>query len=178
MQMQPEQAHFLLHGAFLPSLQGEHRVTKSVIAAMPADQGDYKPNAYSRPAMELAWHIVATEKRFLGAIGSGAFDLAPFPKPEEIKNSQDLAAWYGEHFPQWLEPLSNLTGEQLVKIIDFRGVFQLPAVMYCGFTLHHTVHHRGQLSVYIRPMGGKVPAMYGESYDSAEARKAAQTPVA
>ena len=62
----------------------------------------------------------------------------------------------------------------MLKIIDFRGMFQLPAVMYLGFILSHTVHHRGQLSTYLRPMGSKVPAMYGESYDSAEARKAAQ----
>ena len=38
------------------------------------------------------------------------------------------------------------------------------------------IHHRGQLSTYIRPMGGKVPSIYGESHDSAEAKKAAQTP--
>jgi uncharacterized damage-inducible protein DinB len=47
--------------------------------------------------------------------------------------------------------------------------------MYLNFVLHHSIHHRGQLSVYLRPAGGKVPAIYGESYDSAEARKAAQT---
>jgi uncharacterized damage-inducible protein DinB len=52
-------------------------------------------------------------------------------------------------------------------------MFQLPAVMYLNFILHHTVHHRGQLSTYLRPMGAKVPAIYGESYDSTEARKAA-----
>ena len=68
----------------------------------------------------------------------------------------------------------SMTLEQLVKVVDFRGLFQLPAVMYCGFILHHSVHHRGQLSTYLRPMGSKVPAMYGESYDSAEAKKTAQ----
>jgi uncharacterized damage-inducible protein DinB len=47
-------------------------------------------------------------------------------------------------------------------------------VMYLGFVTSHSIHHRGQLSVYLRPMGAKVPAMYGESYDSAEARKASQ----
>jgi uncharacterized damage-inducible protein DinB len=50
----------------------------------------------------------------------------------------------------------------------------MPAVMYLNFLLHHSIHHRGQLSMYLRPMGAKVPAIYGESYDSAEARKAAQ----
>jgi uncharacterized damage-inducible protein DinB len=70
--------------------------------------------------------------------------------------------------------VAKLSNEQLIKIVDFRGMFQLPAVMFLNFVLHHTVHHRGQLSTYLRPMGAKVPAIYGESYDSAEARKAAQ----
>jgi uncharacterized damage-inducible protein DinB len=53
-------------------------------------------------------------------------------------------------------------------------MFQLPAVTYLNFLLHHSIHHRGQLSMYLRPMGAKVPSIYGESYDAAEARKAAQ----
>jgi len=40
--------------------------------------------------------------------------------------------------------------------------------------LHHTIHHRGQLSSYLRSMGARVPSVYGESYDDAQARKAAQ----
>ncbi|HWG87563.1 MAG TPA: DinB family protein, partial [Candidatus Acidoferrales bacterium] len=62
----------------------------------------------------------------------------------------------------------------LTRSIDFRGMFQLPAVMFLQTSLNHSIHHRGQLSTYLRPAGGKVPAIYGESYDSAEARKAAQ----
>ncbi|MDQ6678111.1 MAG: DinB family protein, partial [Acidobacteriota bacterium] len=62
----------------------------------------------------------------------------------------------------------------LLRIVDFRGLFQLPAVMYLSFLLHHSIHHRGQLSMYLRPMGAKVPAIYGESYDSAETRKTGQ----
>jgi len=57
-------------------------------------------------------------------------------------------------------------------VIDFRGMFQLPAVAYLTFSLNHTIHHRGQLSTYLRAMGGKVPAIYGESYDSALAKAA------
>jgi uncharacterized damage-inducible protein DinB len=70
--------------------------------------------------------------------------------------------------------LESLSSEHLIKVIDFRGVFQMPAVRFLGVLLHHTIHHRGQLTVYLRPMGAKVPALYGESYDSAEARKAMQ----
>jgi uncharacterized damage-inducible protein DinB len=57
-------------------------------------------------------------------------------------------------------------------------MFQMPAVMFFQVAINHSVHHRGQLSVYLRPMGGKVPAIYGESYDSAEAKKAAQAKTA
>jgi uncharacterized damage-inducible protein DinB len=54
-------------------------------------------------------------------------------------------------------------------------MMQLPAAMLLNLMLKHSVHHRGQLSMYLRPMGAKVPSIYGESHDAAEARKAKQT---
>ena len=69
--------------------------------------------------------------------------------------------------------LTNATPEQLMRVVDFRGMLQMPAVSYLLLGLRHTIHHRGQLSSYLRCMGAKVPAMYGESYDSEQARKAA-----
>jgi len=172
--IQPDQAALLLHGVYLPGLKNEQRLTKSVIEAIPLDKGDYRPDAISKCALELAWHIVSAEMRFMNAVAAGEFDLSPRPRPDSVKNSSDLAAWYSSNFEPRFEKLTKLSNEQLLKIIDFRGVFQLPAVMYLNFLLHHSIHHRGQLSVYLRPMGAKVPAIYGESYDSAEARKAAQ----
>jgi uncharacterized damage-inducible protein DinB len=171
--MQPDQATFLLQDLFLPNLKNEHRLTKNVIEAIPLDKGDYRPDEVSKTALELAWHIVATEMRFLNAVAAGGFDFTPMPRPESIANSADLVAWYSDNFASHLETVVKLSSEELLKIVDFRGMFQLPAVMYLNFILHHTVHHRGQLSMYLRPMGAKVPAIYGESYDSAEARKAA-----
>jgi uncharacterized damage-inducible protein DinB len=123
-------------------------------------------------ALGLAWHITVTEMRFMDAIVAGEFDLNPRPKPDLIQNSEDLIAWYTENFQAHIEAVSKLSTEQLTKIVDFRGLFQLPAIFYMNFVTHHTIHHRGQLSMYLRPMGAKVPAIYGESYDSAAARKA------
>jgi uncharacterized damage-inducible protein DinB len=168
----PDQAAFLLQSVFLPGIRDEHRLTKAVIAAIPLDKGDYRPDEISRPALELAWHITATEMRFLDAIAAGAFDLSPRPLPDTVRNSADLVSWYVANFEPRVDALAKLSPAQLTKIVDFRGMFQLPAVMYLGFILHHSVHHRGQLSMYLRPMGAKVPAIYGESYDSAAARKA------
>ena len=67
-----------------------------------------------------------------------------------------------------------MSGEQAAKIIDFRGMMQMSAISYLTFNSNHIIHHRGQLSVYLRPMGAKVPAIYGESFDSKAARMAAQ----
>ena len=172
--MQPDQATFLLQSVYMPALQNEHRITKMVIEAMPADKLDYRPDEFAKSAMELAWHIASVEIRFMDAVLAGQFDLSPRPMPETIKTPADLSAWYAENFAARLDAITKLSGDDLAKVIDFRGMFQLPAVMYLGFVMHHTVHHRGQLSVYLRPMGGKVPAIYGESYDSAAAKKAAQ----
>jgi uncharacterized damage-inducible protein DinB len=170
--LQPEQGTFLLQMA-LPNLKNEHKVTRSVIEAIPLDKGDYRPDAVSKTALELAWHIVAAQHRFLRGIADGGFDFSPINRPEAVRNSADIARWFGESFAKNAERLAALSGEALVKVLDFRGLFQSPAVMYLQFDMNHEIHHRGQLSTYLRPMGGKVPSIYGESYDSAEAKKAA-----
>ncbi|HSR07563.1 MAG TPA: DinB family protein [Bryobacteraceae bacterium] len=170
--LQAGQATFLLEAVYLPGLKNEHGITKSVIQAIPRDKSDYRPDNVSKSALDLAWHLVATEMLFTEAVAAGAFDFTPRPRPESIKNSADLAHWYTENFALHLKKLSQLSPEQLLKVVDFRGMFQLPAVMYLGFVQQHSIHHRGQLSMYLRPMGAKVPSIYGESYDAAEARKA------
>lgn len=173
-QLQPDQAAFLLHGVYLPGVKNEHRITKTVFESIPADKSDYRPDGISKSALDLAWHIAATEMRFMEAVESGEFDLSPRPRPESIKNSAELAAWYANNFALHFERLTKLTNDQLLKVVDFRGIFQLPAVMYLNILMHHSIHHRGQLSMYLRPMGAKMPPIYGESHDSAEARKASQ----
>ena len=173
--LEADQANFMLETVYLPGLTSERRITTNVIDAIPLDKGDYRPDEISKSAIDLAWHITATEMRFMDAVINGGFDLSPNPRPESVKNSKDLNAWYAENFDQRVEKLKKLSNDQLMKTVEFRGMFQLPAVVYLGFVLHHSVHHRGQLSMYLRPMGAKVPSIYGESYDAAEARKAAQS---
>lgn len=171
--LQPEQATFLLEMS-IPALKNEHRLTRSVIEAIPLDKGDYRPDPASRTALELAWHIVAAEHRFYSGIAAGGFDFTPIHRPENVRNSADIARWFGESFAKNFERVSALSGEQLRKDLDFRGLFELPAVAYLEFSMKHSIHHRGQLSTYLRPMGSRIPAIYGESYDSAEAKKSAQ----
>jgi uncharacterized damage-inducible protein DinB len=173
-----ETAAFLLNAVFLPAVQRECATTKTVIEAIPPNGGDYRPDPNSKTALELAWHIAAAEKRFFNGIADGGFDFSPAPRPEAIKNSADVAKWYGEMINAATARLQKMTPEQLEKIIDFRGILQMPAVVFFQTALNHSIHHRGQLSTYLRAAGGKVPAIYGESYDSAEARKAAEAKTA
>lgn len=170
----PEVATFMLQTISLPSLKGENATTLNVIRAIPLDKGDYRPEPIAKTALELAWHMAVAEHRFLEAVATGSFNFDPLPRPDSARNSADVADWYAKTFEADFQRLAALSGEQLVKIVDFRGMFQLPAIAYVQFNLHHIIHHRGQLSTYLRPMGGKVPNIYGESYDGSEARKAAQ----
>jgi hypothetical protein len=130
--LQPEQATFLLEMS-IPALKNEHRLTRSVIEAIPLDKGDYRPDPASRTALELAWHIVAAEHRFYSGIAAGGFDFTPIHRPENVRNSGDIARWFGESFAKNFERVSSLSAEQLQKILDFRGLFQLPAVAYLEF---------------------------------------------
>lgn len=174
MAMTAEQATFLLHNVYLPALRNETRTTKKILEAVPADKAGYQPDACAKTADELLRHIAVAENFFLEAPLNGAFNPGGVKIPETLKIPAEVAAWYEETVNRNLEALSKLSGEQLIKIIDFRGLLQQEAVLFLQFGLVHGIHHRGQLSTYLRPMGSKVPAIYGESYDSAQAKKAAQ----
>ena len=169
----PEQAVFLLQDVYLPVLKAEQRTTKAVLEAVPADKPDYRPDPFAKTAIELVRHIAAAENRFLETTINGEFNAGSPGIPENVKTPTEVAAWYANQFEKNCEALAKLSGEQLLKMVDFRGMFQRPAVAFLQIGLNHSIHHRGQLSTYLRPMGGKVPAIYGESYDSAQAKKAA-----
>ena len=168
----PEWAIFF-RDYMLDALRREQPVTQRVVEAIPVDKGDYRPDAVSKSALELAWHLVGAEHRFMDAVVTGVFDFSNSGRPADLTNSAEVARWYVRTFHDDINRLAALSAEQLMKTVDFRGLFQLPAVVYLHTASIHSIHHRGQLSMYLRPMGAKVPAIYGESYDSAQARLAA-----
>ena len=172
--MTSDQALVILNAVGLPTLNAEHPVTKRVIAAIPDGKVDYRPDDIVKSAIDLAWHIVTAEVRFMNAVIAGAFDLTPLPRPGDVRTANAVNAWYEAKFDEAFQRLKTVSGEQLIKAVDFRGIFQFPAVVYVQLGLNHSIHHRGQLSMYLRPMGAKVPSIYGESYDARVAREAAQ----
>lgn len=172
MSLQPDQALFLREGA-IRTFKSEQPLTQRVIEAIPLDKGDYRPDDIGKTALELAWHIAGAEHRFTEAVINGAFDFTNSGRPAELKTSADIARWYAETSQKDIAQLATMPVDGLLKIVDFRGLFQLPAVTFLQFSMNHVIHHRGQLSMYLRPMGAKVPAIYGESYDSAKAKAGA-----
>jgi uncharacterized damage-inducible protein DinB len=170
--MTPDQAVFL-RNLYLGTLKNESRTTKSILESVPANKADYRPDPISKTANELVRHIAAADNRFVETVINGVFDPNPAMIPENVKTPAEVAAWYEQRYAKNFEALSRVSGEQLTKIVDFRGLFQWPAVKFVMFGLHHTIHHRGQLSSYLRCMDSKVPAIYGESFDSAQAKKSA-----
>jgi uncharacterized damage-inducible protein DinB len=144
----------------------ERDTNKRVIAAIPAGQESYSPDAKSMPALKLAWHIASAEWFFLNGVCTGQFAAGGGEMPESVKTAQDVLTWYDENVPPVLAKAKALTGDDLAKVVDFFGMMQAPAVVYLTLMVKHGVHHRGQLSAYLRPMGAKVPGIYGPSADS------------
>ncbi|HYL62413.1 MAG TPA: DinB family protein [Candidatus Methylomirabilis sp.] len=168
-----ENAMSMLQTMLLPALKNESRTTKTVLDAVPADKSDHRPDPVSKSAIELVKHIALADLRFIEMVLTGTFN-ADMTLPENLKTPAQIANWYSERFAKDFEALSKISGDQLAKVLDFRGRLQMPAISFLMLGLRHTIHHRGQLSSYLRCMGAKVPAIYGESYDSEQAKRAAQ----
>ena len=147
----------------LDGIQREAECTKRVIAAVPDAKSDYRPDPNARTAKELAWHLANSDIQFLDGIADLKFSMdSPDEKPV---TSAEVVAWYDENVKRGLGRVAAMTPEQLLTPVEFFGVFNLPAVLYLGFLNNHSIHHRGELTTYLRPMGSKVPSIYGGSYD-------------
>jgi uncharacterized damage-inducible protein DinB len=143
----------------------EVETTKKVFAAIPEEKKDYRPEPCARTAWELAWHLANTDIQFMDGIAELKFNMAARSEMEKPKTVAQLVEWYDTNVKRCTERVRALSGEQLVTPVDFMGVFNMPDVFYLGFLNNHSIHHRGELATYLRPMGSKVPSIYGGSYD-------------
>lgn len=155
----------LIAGYTLANYERERNTTKSVIASIPCGQEGYQPHEKCMSALKLAFHIASSEKFFLDGVTNGKF-AGGGEMPESIKSAADVLAWYDSNVPPSIDAVKALSGEGISQTIDFFGMMQAQAVAYLTLMVNHSVHHRGQLSAYLRPMGAKVPGIYGPSGDS------------
>ncbi len=160
--MKPENAKVVAE--FLAKdLEHEYQTTCRVLAALPDNQMGWQPHERGMKAGELAWHIATSDCFFLSSIANGEF--APPAKVEQPATTAEIVAFYQKTYPALLEKCKNLSGEQLVKELNFLGIFVFPTVIFLNLAGNHSIHHRGQLSTYLRGMGAKVPKIYGRSAD-------------
>ena len=149
----------------LDGVTREAETTRKVIAAVPDGKRDYRPDPNARTAWELAWHLANTDVQFLDAIADQKFTMDAPPREDKPNNITELVAWYDRHIKRGTERVRALTPTQLATPVDFLGLFNMPAAFYLQFLNNHSIHHRGELATYLRPMGSKVPQIYGGSYD-------------
>lgn len=156
----------LIAGYTLADYEREMATTRAVIAAIPEGKQEYSPDTRSMSAIDLAWHIASADCWFLTSVIEGQFKAGESKRPDTIKTGADVIAWYDSNLPGVIERAKALDGEAKAKSLDFFGMMQAPAAAFISLMLRHSIHHRGQLSAYLRPMGAKVPDIYGPSGDS------------
>ena len=148
----------------LDGVARELEITKRVLAAIPDGKRDYRPDPHARTAWELAWHLANTDVQLLDGIADLKFTMANPPEAEKPKTVAELVAWYDRKVKRSADRVRALSPAQAGTPVQF-FMFNFPAVFYMGFLNNHSIHHRGELATYLRPMGSKVPAIYGGSFD-------------
>lgn len=151
-----------LRDFLLGHLRHEFGVTRKVLAAVPAEGVAYKPSEKCMSGIELAAHIATAEAFFLNGVLNGEFQQG---KPPELKTPAEVVAWYDANIPALYDQVAAMDAAKLTKPVAFFNIMNEPAVSYLALSMKHSVHHRGQLSAYLRPMGAKVPGIYGPSGD-------------
>ena len=153
------------HYAGIFDLEGA--ITTKVLKAVPESGRDYRPDAKSRTAWELATHLATSDIWFLDSIcdASFAYDAETEKRmTADFKTVDDVVEFYKREFPQRIQRLRETPAETLAQEVDFFGTKMSP-VAVLPMANSHSIHHRGQLAAYLRAAGSRVPSIYGGSAD-------------
>jgi uncharacterized damage-inducible protein DinB len=136
-----------------------------VLKAIPEMRSDYRPDPKARTAVELAWMLAVEETALLSLIETGAVEWKE-SAPERLDRIVATFERASGEVNSRLEKLDEPGWEKKVRLIMGGGGAWEDSLsqMVWGF-LFDAIHHRGQLSTYLRPMGGQVPSIYGPSAD-------------
>ncbi len=149
------------------TFEREHPITKKVLRAYPADKASYKPHPNNNTALQIAWTFVVENNIAMAALKGplklgGGFPPAP-AKFEEVVDAYDKTS------KQLIDAVMAAPDSRMNETVAFptgkNQMGEMPVIDFLWFMLMDSIHHRGQLSVYIRPAGGKVPSIYGPSGD-------------
>jgi len=152
---------------FIEVWEREFQTTLKLLKHYPADKLSLKPAEKSRSAKDLAWTFVIEEQTLMGGALSGTFDFQNSPKPPSTL--AEIISAYERGHKEMVEKVKRLPDADFNKTVQFfTGPKQMADmrkadVLWTG--IMDTIHHRGQLSVYLRMAGAKVPSIYGPSGD-------------
>jgi uncharacterized damage-inducible protein DinB len=138
----------------------EAKTTRNVFARIP-EANDYRPDPKSRTAKQIAWQIYAEERMIIEALETGKVAWAPPEMPATMKEVVDA---YETQSADIIKRWKALPDERWNGQLEFFGK-QRPASPMAWSFLFDIVHHRGQITTYLRPMGSTVPQIYGPSGD-------------
>jgi uncharacterized damage-inducible protein DinB len=151
----------------LNALKREHATTLKVLHALPAGKAEFKPHDRSNSARQLAWTFVMEQGLMMGALSGHLKLTGKFPPAPD--SYEAIVGQFDEGFGKVTSLLESVSDESLDETVKFfTGPGQMgdvPKLDVVWFALSDQIHHRGQLSVYVRMAGGKVPSIYGPSAD-------------
>jgi uncharacterized damage-inducible protein DinB len=155
---------------FLKRFAGEKKVFARVFAAVPEEHRDYKPDPKSKTAVELSATIASEIADLAVLVKQGTVDHSA-GMPPRPSTMPEIVALFETGATALDAVLASTTDEEwenkTLTAIYPMGKWESKMFDICWGLLFDVVHHRGQLSTYLRAMGGKVPSIYGPSADSA-----------
>lgn len=162
-----------LNKSLIAELKMEAGNTRKMLERVPVNNAEWAPHGKSTKIGRLATHVADTPGWITTILSSGEFNIATdkFGKGIAVASSgEELLAIHDETIAKATESLENATDEDFEKMWTFRAgdhvIFTLPKkVAIRTLALNHFIHHRGQLSVYLRLNDVPVPGMYGPSAD-------------
>ena len=152
---------------FLDAFQKEHETTMRVIRALPPGQGEFRPHPRSQSARELTFTFVMEQAMMSLAIRDQLKLGGGVPKaPADFGMIVDQ---FESDYRALTELIKHSPHKAFAGTVDFPTgpgkIGSWPKIEFMYFLLRDQIHHRGQLSVYVRMAGGKVPSIYGPSAD-------------
>ncbi len=151
---------------FLKFWEKEAPATRKVLSRIPEDRSDFRPDPKARTARELAWFMVHETLSLGEGLEKGSFNWVDKPAPATMKEILDAYDRQADEVTKKMRRLQTSQWEAQVPFL-YEGKEIMKSTGYesaWGF-LFDLIHHRGQLSTYLRPMGSTVPQIYGPSAD-------------
>ena len=156
--------------ALLPEFDHEMSTTRKLLERVPEDKLDWKPHAKSMTLGGLATHVTKIVYWGEVTLDRPEFDLENNPPAPALASRADVLATFDNHVTKTRASLAGKSDAELMAPWSLRHgkqtFFTMPkAVVWRSYVMSHVVHHRAQLSVYLRLNDVPVPAMYGPSAD-------------